>query len=278
MKDVLKKRAVFILLTVSVIAVGVSLNLNLRRDIKVPGDERLSQATLNKSAKSRSAKPRLDEANEAPIAREVRQQVKEIYASADFAEKDSALRLIPRKKVEEPKETPTTWLDWLARLLSPTVGEVIRWVMWALAAVALVLVLFFGVRYLRDWQRGRATAFASDGNLAARRMLRLDELPDDVLPAAQLLWERGERVAALSLLYRGALKHLLDIRGLKLKASFTEAECLRAVEAQLDGPTVHDFATVTHAWSAAAYAARPPATFAELAGLYRTRFVAPSGS
>jgi hypothetical protein len=202
----------------------------------------------------------------------VRKQMKEVMAGPDFNEKDSRLSLIPRKPPKEKENAGTPeWVKWLTALFSPTTARIITWVMWALAAVLAVFILWMVFKWFRAWQSERIPE-AADDNAAIRIALKLDELPDDVLAAAESAWARGDRTVALSLLYRGALKHLLDRRGLKLRKSLTEGECMRAVHHQMGGSTSEDFNSITQAWSRAAYAARPPAEMASLVSAYRRAF------
>ena len=88
--------------------------------------------------------------------------------------------------------------------------------------------------------------------------LRADPLPDDVVAAAREAWISGERAAALSLLYRGALVHLIGATSLVLPESATESECVRAVRRAANAVTADDFAVLTRAWQYCAYAGEAP--------------------
>jgi hypothetical protein len=55
-------------------------------------------------------------------------------------------------------------------------------------------------------------------------------LPDDLIATAQTLWTNDPR-AALSLLYRGLLNHLVEVQALPLTAAHTEGEVLTLTQA-----------------------------------------------
>jgi hypothetical protein len=96
--------------------------------------------------------------------------------------------------------------------------------------------------------------------------LRPESLPDDVVAAARALWRDARCRDAMSLLYRGALAHLVNRHALRVPESATEGECVDRVRAHHEGPLVDDFAALTGSWQRVAYAheAPPDERFAEL--------------
>ncbi len=86
--------------------------------------------------------------------------------------------------------------------------------------------------------------------------IRPESLPTDVPDAARALWAAGDPVAALSLLYRGALSALVNRRGLRVPSSATEGDCLRLVRARESAALADGFGCLTSAWQSAAYARR----------------------
>jgi hypothetical protein len=215
----------------------------------------------------------------APLATEVRAQLREVFNGPDFKQPDSSLSLIPRQP-EKPKETNSEmadWAKWLTNLFSPTTARIVTWLMWALAAVLAVFLLWMVWQWFRRWQADHVPEIV-DENAAIRIALKLDELSEDVVSEAERAWAGGDATLALSLLYRGALKYLLDQRGLKLRRSLTEGECMRAVAHQVGGSTAGDFDTITRAWSRVAYAASAPAEFTSFAAVYRRAFMAAAPS
>jgi hypothetical protein len=85
-----------------------------------------------------------------------------------------------------------------------------------------------------------------------------DSLPADVVAAARALWARGEAIAALSLLYRGALVRLGERGALRIPESATEFECLRMIRRTQAEPIARSFGSLTNAWIGARYAHRQP--------------------
>lgn len=157
-----------------------------------------------------------------------------------------------------PRQAPTgeanapAWTRGLARLLEG--------LLWALLAGALLLLAW---RY-RLWRRlfvpATATPPAPDAPAAAQLFgLAVDplSLPDDLPAAVERLWADDPR-AALALLYRGLLSHLLHQRQLPLKAAHTEGEVLVQVQGLAD-PALSAYAErLLAAWQALAYGRRPP--------------------
>jgi hypothetical protein len=67
------------------------------------------------------------------------------------------------------------------------------------------------------------------------------------------------------LLYRGALSRAVHRFGVRIEASFTEGEALRAVETHLDPPRTEYFGELVRLWQRAVYAgqmAAPPSVAA----------------
>lgn len=82
-------------------------------------------------------------------------------------------------------------------------------------------------------------------------------LPDDLLASAQRCWAQGDKVLAMSLLYRGSLAWWIDQARVAIQESDTEGDCLRRVT-ELRHPHESYFQTLTQAWVLGAYAKRLP--------------------
>lgn len=85
-----------------------------------------------------------------------------------------------------------------------------------------------------------------------------EALPRDVVSKARALWEKGDREAALSLLYRGALAWMIDHRQAEIEEGDTEADCLRAARAVLGTAQLAYFQSLTRSWIQIAYGRRTP--------------------
>ncbi len=88
--------------------------------------------------------------------------------------------------------------------------------------------------------------------------VRPDELPADLAAHAWALWQDGNPAACLSLLYRGALAHLIHVQSLPIVESSTEGDCLRLVLGLEEAESGPYFGALTRHWQACAYAHRLP--------------------
>lgn len=130
--------------------------------------------------------------------------------------------------------------------------EVLLW-----AALGVLAALLFW-RY-RDWLRtfgGRARPPNRHRGQPPVQMFGLDvapeSLPADIASEVERLWRENPR-AALALLYRGLLSHLLHEFRLPLKDADTEGEMLHALR-RLQEPRLTQFAEcLTHHWQRQAY-------------------------
>lgn len=166
-----------------------------------------------------------------------------------------------RFKTEDDKpekasgENPVRW--WLDLLDNLSAG--LRVAMWVVVAGLLIAVLL----RLRDWL-GRTSGASRLAALPPTHVGQLDirpeSLPADIGDAARQLWQRGEARAALSLLYRGALSHLVHQHGVPIRAASTERECLSLAAPRLAPASQAFLAQLVAAWQAVAYAQRelPP--------------------
>jgi hypothetical protein len=177
--------------------------------------------------------------------------IAEVLADPAFGGSTKELRWMPKEWQEaDESETP----DFLVAF-AQFVSRAAQLALYGGLTLALVALLFAlrGVPI-------RARPAAPDDLPRAFLGLDLDprSLPADVVAAAREAWARGGRVAALSLLYRGALVSLSARAALVIPESATELECLRAVRRTQAGPVADAFSALTHAWIGARYAHEPP--------------------
>jgi len=163
----------------------------------------------------------------------------------------------PRSKPKDAAATSSGpgWFSGFASWLN----DASRIAVWALGAVLLGYVAM----RLRGWMRERADAAAP----AAARLpshvrdldIRPESLPDRVGLEAWALWAQGQRRAALSLLYRGALSRLVHDHAVPIRASSTEGDCLRLARGHLDADRMAFVDALVRAWQQAVYGGRDPA-------------------
>lgn len=169
---------------------------------------------------------------------------------------------------EKPITPPTHWGNSLSGL-----SQGLQILLWAVLAGLIIYVL---LRYrnqlgtIAEQARQRRTA-------PPREMFGLEVAPEtlplDVPGEAERLWQDNPR-AALGLLYRALLSHLLHERHLPLKAAHTENEVLPRIDT-LDHPELIAFShLLTWHWQALAYGHQAPAPdlLQRLSSHWRTLF------
>ena len=213
-----------------------------------------------------------------------REQVK---AAADKVRADPLLPQTRQEKTlrfkpqdEKPANQPLPdWLAGLARWLSMArywFTETARWLVWAVGALAVALLLVS----LRYWVRTRAGAGQQALPELPSHVQNLDirpgSLPEPIGATAALVWQQGQQRAALSLLYRGLLSRMVHQHAVPIRSASTEGECLALASQQLDGVRAELTARLVRAWQSAVYGTQMPesATVLALCGEFDTRFAA----
>lgn len=139
--------------------------------------------------------------------------------------------------------------------LMAAIGLVFKWLIIVLALSGLGWFVWRFVRLRRGGGRAHADGLRPPSDLFGLD-IRPGSLPKDVAGAALSLWRAGQRRAALSLLYRGALARLIHEHGLEVTAGATEGDCLRSALPVLPMEAGGYFRHLTGAWQAQAYAHR----------------------
>lgn len=136
--------------------------------------------------------------------------------------------------------------------------QILEILLWGLV-IAIFAYLIYRFRHVRVGEltgRGRKAAPTPPSHLFGLE-LNQDSLPDDVIAAAQSMWQQQEFRRALSLLYRAALTYLVHERHLPLNSSHTEQECLQLCLQQEPEHRGRYFQLLTGHWIALAYAHQP---------------------
>ena len=187
----------------------------------------------------------------------IKRELTDVLADPVFGRKETKTRWVPRDS-DEPSRQPTwldAWLKALARAMEVLAGAG-RVVVWIVAAVALALALYVLIRYRERWLRRRP------GREVPQSLFGLDvrpqSLPPDIAAAARAALRDGDAVAALGLLYRGALSALVNFAAVDFRAGDTERDCWRRATPALGGDGARYFRGLLDAWLRAAYAHRPP--------------------
>ena len=182
-----------------------------------------------------------------------------------------------RNRDEQKKDEPLpSWAETLTRIVA-WFAEAARWLIYvgvAIGVAALIVVLY---RY-RHLIQGRLPQRAAPPETLFGLDVRPASLPDDVAAAALRELEAGHAVAALSLLYRGALVALMHRRHVEFRTGDTEDACLRRARAVVERSVGDYFAALLDAWKRVAYAGKPLAAAEgqRLCADWRRHFDAPT--
>jgi hypothetical protein len=187
---------------------------------------------------------------------QAKQYITEILQQPEFQTKQTECHWdYQESAASQPKqhaiEIDINWIGAIAQLL-----EILLWIF---LGMMIWLLFIYGSRWLeqlRPLQINKKSTFTPTPRLLDRTPL-LSELPLAIPQHAWTLWQAGEKPAALSLLYRGALSVLNARHGLAIQASATENECLRFVKQQSPELT-HYFSQLIQIWQQIAYAHRLP--------------------
>jgi len=162
--------------------------------------------------------------------------------------------------------------SWLEANPSSEDNSILAYLLWSFASgLELLLWLTLGIvialvlYYIQRWlpKNLPETPESEQGYVPASELRKWSEmqaaLPTDIPAAVRELWQAGQREAALSLLYRGALAVMVSRDGLEVRDSATEGECLRLVKRHQSVEISAYFARLTRLWQGIAYAHRLPA-------------------
>jgi Domain of unknown function (DUF4129) len=196
-------------------------------------------------------------------------EVAAVEAAASAVRADPDLGSVRRQRTwrlrdqARPDDPPTT-LDpfWIS--LARWLAEGGRGLVWLLGAVALAIVLVAARRWLAVHGESVDARGARLPSHVRELDIRPESLPADIGAAVRKLWLAGERRAALSLLYRGALSRLVHSYAVAIGAASTEGDCVRLARAALPRERSDFVAALVQAWQLAVYGDRPLATDAVL--------------
>jgi hypothetical protein len=108
-------------------------------------------------------------------------------------------------------------------------------------------------RTLRDREKARAAGGLATPTHVQDLDIRPESLPDDIGAAARALWDRGERRAALALLYRGLLSRLAHVHSVPIRDSTTEGACVTLAAAHLSEERHEYVARLVRLWQRSVY-------------------------
>ena len=230
-----------------------------------PGNEALAQPAANTPpAPARSEPALLPIPGSATAAAAVagtqsaeKRMIEEILNGPEFKQYED--RKVWRRK-HPTKKTEAADLKigdgWL--LFAQFLAEAMRVVAWVLA-IGFVGWLVYYLTQRMGWFKGAIGQRRSyKPDVLFGLDLRAASLPADIPAAARALLAQGDMRAALSLLYRGALRVLIHEREVDLRAGDTEGDCVCRINRAAPGALADYFRRLAEAWGLIAYARRTP--------------------
>lgn len=162
--------------------------------------------------------------------------------------------LNPDEEAEINSSNNPVWLTTLAQVLA----KIIEFSLWLLIFAAILALYYYRDAWLPIVTRQATPPPPPMPEILFGMDVRSDSLPDDLISAARQLWENDKARDALSLLYRGALVHLINQEQLALKHSHTEGDILDLSQQQLSETKQQFFSQLTRHWVSIAYAHQAP--------------------
>jgi hypothetical protein len=169
-----------------------------------------------------------------------KQSINELLQQDEFSNKEKVNRLRLKNPDEEDE---SAFIKWLLDLLEGSegkaigLGQVFELLLWLLVIGLIVLLIY---RY-RHWLSAQFVRVGAAPVIKEKPVtlfgmdVRQESLPDDVNAAAMKLLHAGDKRAALALLYRASLAHLI-FTGVNIEDGFTELECVQTMK--MDLPTL----------------------------------------
>jgi len=182
-----------------------------------------------------------------------------------------------KSRESAPPQWLKTLLDWLNGQHLNGVAKAFEVLLWAVVIGAVGWLIWRYRELLQTFVSRRPSLPVRTKRPVPQQAFGLDlskeTLPDDIAARAEQLWQTQPR-AALGLLYRALLSHLLHDFNLTLKPADTESEVLARIE-HLQHPDLLAYSrSLTGHWQNMAYGHRAPAAHLqqELCDGWRTLF------
>lgn len=197
---------------------------------------------------------------------ESRVVIDEVMLTKNLDDKRKETKWVKIKQDKKQKKDKTD-LSWLKNILEP-IGQlfamIFEYALWIAIAIGIFLIYYHREKWLHLFQ-GRQKK-NKDSYVAPEIMFGMDvrpeSLPDDIITSSRELWTQGKHREALSLLYRGALVHLINQEHVQLENSHTEGDVLKHSAkklSQLSNTQKLDYLKhLTRQWQTIAYAHRTP--------------------
>ena len=194
--------------------------------------------------------------NGSPTPEQTQQQIQQVLAGEDFHRVETTI--LPKWPFDsDEEEEEPLWFgdlpDWLKHL--PFVMEIILW------GGVISLAALFIHRY-RDALLVLGAFKPNEKSERPTELFSLDvrkeSLPAKPSQEALRLWDRQQYRAALSLLYRASLSHMIHHYEVPLNKGDTEGDCLHLVQKQVPKSQGDYFSDLTQVWLKLAWGHKAP--------------------
>ncbi len=137
------------------------------------------------------------------------------------------------------------------------VAEIIRAIIIGVVII-IVLIVLYRYRYLlQGFSLGKKEENDSPQILFGLAVTP-DSLPENIEQTAHHLWQKGDFLGVLSLLYRSCLSSLINDYQANIRESHTEGDCLNIGKKHLPDEKYHYFHQLTKLWQSVVYAHQQP--------------------
>lgn len=146
--------------------------------------------------------------------------------------------------------------DWLSSS-TDSFANTVRLILWGAAIIFVLWLLYTLRRFRRPTLASNPLKRGQKDDAGAMHHPLTQNLPDDIVGTAQSLLEKGERRQALSVLFRGALRSVMDQYDLKINKGATESDCKSSIANVANGNQIDTFSRLLGVWQKEAYANQP---------------------
>lgn len=183
--------------------------------------------------------------------------IQQVLSEEDFGKKETETYWKYIGKRDEKKKDKDSSIDWKLDWL-PQLAQGLEWLLWIGGALLVGWLLI----YLARFARYKPVRKTESEHVAPTVLFGLpvtpESLPQDIAAAIQALLAEQRLRAALSLLYRATLVHLIHDHHLRIPDSATEGECQRIVTSSRPQEEAGFFSRLTRAWVWCAYGDSTP--------------------
>ena len=190
-----------------------------------------------------------------PTQESVLEKIQQIHDEQIYA--GTRITRVPQFKNdddEQEDETDSLSLNsWIVGLLQG-IADTLQWVLWIAAIIIIALLLLAVRRFIPSTLNpGKRRRPQTDMPSVAHHPLTTG-LPADIPAAANASLQQKDSRAALSLLYRGAIRALMREHAIRIPSSATESDCLQLLATQASPTQSAAFTELVVHWQREAYA------------------------